>query len=68
MLFLAPMIGTLAAEAWGYWFNDYLLKSYLKKNPNIDDYEPEHRLRAVYPPWLLAIGKPTPPSHSQPSH
>lgn len=50
------MIGTLAAEAWGHWFNDFLLKGYLKKTPNIEDYQPEHRLRGVYPPWILAIG------------
>jgi len=56
LLFLAPMIGTLAAEAWGYWFNDFLLKTYLRKNPNIDDYHPEHRLRGVYIPWIISIG------------
>jgi hypothetical protein len=50
------MIGTLLAEAFGHIQNDWLLSSYLRKNPNLDTYQPEHRLRGVYIPWAIAIG------------
>jgi hypothetical protein len=55
LLFFAPMIGTLLAEAFGHVQNDWLLSSYLKKNPDITTYQPEHRLRGVYIPWVVAI-------------
>lgn len=54
LLFFAPMIGTVLAELWGHWFNDFLLKSYLRKHDG--KHQAENRLWGVYPAWLLGIG------------
>ncbi|EON61602.1 hypothetical protein W97_00817 [Coniosporium apollinis CBS 100218] len=53
LLFLAPMLGTVAAEFWGHWFNDFLCNRYTKKHGG--KYEPENRLWGVYPAWILGI-------------
>ncbi|KAH8902993.1 MFS general substrate transporter [Coniochaeta sp. PMI_546] len=44
MLYFAPMIGTMVAEAWGHWFNDVLARRYR---------QPEGRLAAVYPAAVI---------------
>lgn len=53
LLFFAPMIGTVLAEFWGHWFNDFLCKRYIAKHNG--KYEPENRLWGVYPAWILGI-------------
>jgi hypothetical protein len=50
MLYFAPMIGTLVAEIWGHWFNDFLANRYLAR------YSTEVRLAAVYPAVLIGVG------------
>lgn len=47
MLYFAPMIGTLVAEIWGHWFNDFLQARHMAR------YGPECRLTAVYPAVLV---------------
>ncbi|KAK1750474.1 major facilitator superfamily [Echria macrotheca] len=47
MLYFAPMIGTLVAEAWGHWFNDFLARRFMGR------YSLESRLFAVYPAVLV---------------
>jgi hypothetical protein len=53
LIHLAPMIGTVAAEFWGHWFNDFLCNRYIKKHGG--QYKPENRLWGVYPAWLIGI-------------
>ena len=48
MLYWAPMLGTIAAEIWGHWFNDEIARRYIER------YGPECRLTAAYP--AVAIG------------
>ncbi|KXX76302.1 Polyamine transporter 3 [Madurella mycetomatis] len=48
MLYWAPIIGTLVAEAWGHWFNDFLAKRHMAR------YGFECRLTATY--LAVAIG------------
>jgi MFS family permease len=43
MLYFAPIIGTMVAEAWGHWFNDFLATKHMKR------YGFECRLTATYP-------------------
>lgn len=51
MLYWAPMVGTLAAEGWGHWFNDFLARRYMSRQGL------ECRLTAVYPAVLIgAVG------------
>ncbi|KAK0625388.1 major facilitator superfamily domain-containing protein [Bombardia bombarda] len=51
MLYFAPMLGTLLAEAWGHWFNDLLARRHMAR------YGLECRLTACYPAVLLgAVG------------
>ncbi|KAK3689479.1 major facilitator superfamily domain-containing protein [Podospora appendiculata] len=49
MLYFAPMIGTVAAELWGHWFNDFLARRYLSR------YGLESRLMAVYPAVVIGV-------------
>lgn len=53
LLYFAPMIGTVLAEFWGHWFNDWLSTRYIKKHGG--KYKPENRLWGVYPPWIIGI-------------
>jgi len=53
LLYFAPMIGTVLAEFWGHWFNDFLSNRYIKKHGGT--YKPENRLWGVYPPWIIGI-------------
>jgi hypothetical protein len=53
LLYLAPMIGTVLAEGWGHWFNDFLCKSYIRTHGG--RYKPENRLWGVYPAWIIGI-------------
>lgn len=53
LLFFAPMIGTVLAEVWGHWFNDFLCSRYIRTHGG--KYKPENRLWGVYPAWLLGI-------------
>ncbi|KAF2093009.1 MFS general substrate transporter [Rhizodiscina lignyota] len=53
LLFFAPMIGTVFAEFWGHWFNDFLCGRYIRTHGG--KYKPEHRLWGVYPAWILGI-------------
>ncbi|KAF2429212.1 MFS general substrate transporter [Tothia fuscella] len=53
LLFFAPMIGTLCAEFWGHWFNDFLCNRYIKTHGG--KYSPENRLMGVYPAWIIGI-------------
>ncbi|KAL2018605.1 hypothetical protein VTK56DRAFT_575 [Thermocarpiscus australiensis] len=47
MLYFAPIIGTLVAEAWGHWFNDFLAKKHMVR------YGFECRLTATYPAVII---------------
>ncbi|KAH8887308.1 MFS general substrate transporter [Thozetella sp. PMI_491] len=49
MLYFAPMIGTLLAEFWGHWFNDFLARRYMAR------YSLESRLTGVYPAVIIGI-------------
>lgn len=53
LIHLAPMIGTVIAEFWGHWFNDFLCNRYIKQHSG--QYKPENRLWGVYPAWLIGI-------------
>jgi len=53
LLFLAPMIGTVCAEFWGHWFNDFLCNRYIRTHDG--KYKPENRLWGVYPAWIIGI-------------
>jgi hypothetical protein len=53
LIFLAPMIGTVCAEFWGHWFNDFLANRYIKTHGG--KYKPENRLWGVYPAWIIGI-------------
>lgn len=53
LMYFAPMIGTLAAEFWGHWFNDFLCNRYIKTHGG--HYAPENRLWGVYPAWIIGI-------------
>lgn len=54
LLYFAPMIGTVLAEAWGHWFNDFLLRTYVRKHNG--QHKNENRLWGVYPAWILGVG------------
>jgi len=47
------MIGTVCAEFWGHWFNDFLCNQYIRKHSG--KYKPENRLWGVYPSWIIGI-------------
>jgi hypothetical protein len=47
MLYFAPIVGTLVAEAWGHWFNDFLARRYMAR------YGFECRLTAAYPAVIV---------------
>lgn len=49
MLYWAPMVGTVVAEFWGHWFNDFLAKKYMAR------YSFESRLTAVYPAVVIGV-------------
>ena len=53
LLYFAPMIGTVLAEVWGHWFNDFLCTSYIRTHGG--RYKPENRLWGVYPAWIIGI-------------
>jgi MFS family permease len=53
LLYFAPMIGTVLAELWGHWFNDFLCKTYIRTHGG--RYKPENRLWGVYPAWIIGI-------------
>ncbi|KAL2158832.1 hypothetical protein VTH06DRAFT_4024 [Thermothelomyces fergusii] len=51
MLHIAPILGTLLAEAWGHWFNDFLAATHMAR------FGPECRLTATYLAVLVgAVG------------
>jgi hypothetical protein len=54
LLYFAPMIGTVLAELWGHWFNDYLCLRYIRTHNG--RFKPESRLTGVYPAWIIGIG------------
>ncbi|KAK4149484.1 hypothetical protein C8A00DRAFT_37911 [Chaetomidium leptoderma] len=31
MLYFAPIVGTMVAESWGHWFNDFLAKRHMER-------------------------------------
>lgn len=53
LLYLAPMIGTVLAELFGHFFNDYLCNRYIRTHNG--KYSPENRLWGVYPAWIIGI-------------
>jgi MFS family permease len=53
LIYLAPMVGTVAAEFWGHWFNDFLCNRYIKTHGG--KYKPENRLWGVYPAWIIGM-------------
>jgi hypothetical protein len=53
LIYIAPMIGTLFAELWGHWFNDFIATRYIRKHNGV--FNPEVRLSGVYVPWLIGI-------------
>lgn len=50
MLYFAPIVGTLVAELWGRWFNDFLVRRYMAQ------YGFESRLTAAYPAVIVGAG------------
>lgn len=54
LLFFAPMGGTIVAEIWGHWFNDFICNRYIKSHGG--KFKPEVRLWGVYPAWIVGIG------------
>ena len=54
LLYLAPMIGTVAAEFWGHWFNDFIANRYIRTHGGL--HKPESRLSGVYVPVVVGIG------------
>ncbi|KIW08474.1 uncharacterized protein PV09_01376 [Verruconis gallopava] len=53
LIYIAPMVGTVMAEFWGHWFNDFLQNRYIKKHGG--QYKPENRLWGVYPAWIIGV-------------
>ncbi|KAK7516916.1 major facilitator superfamily domain-containing protein [Phyllosticta citriasiana] len=53
MLYFAPMIGTLAGEVWGHFFNDWLVTRYTKRHDG--KHVPENRLNGVYIPVIIGV-------------
>ncbi|KAF2665827.1 MFS general substrate transporter [Microthyrium microscopicum] len=53
LIFLAPMIGTILAELWGHWFNDFIATRYIKSHNGV--FKPEARLFGVYIPWIFGV-------------
>lgn len=53
LLYFAPMIGTVIAEFFGHWFNDFLANTYIRTHNG--RFVPEHRLWGVYPSWIIGI-------------
>ena len=49
MIYWAPMIGTIIAELWGHWFNDFLARRYMER------YSFESRLTATYPAAIIGV-------------
>lgn len=54
MIHFAPMIGTIAAELWGHWFNDFIATRYMKSHGGT--HSPENRLNGVYIPVIMGVG------------
>ena len=54
LLYFAPMIGTVLAEVWGHWFNDFICNQYIRTHGG--RFKPETRLWGVYPAWIVGIG------------
>lgn len=54
MIHFAPMIGTVLAELWGHWFNDFVAARYIKRHGGT--HLPENRLNGVYLPVLIGVG------------
>ncbi|KAF2136895.1 uncharacterized protein K452DRAFT_302392 [Aplosporella prunicola CBS 121167] len=60
LLYLAPIVGTLLAEAYGHYANDLILRRHLHKHNHTQHAPttlpvPEARLTAVYPPLTLGV-------------
>ncbi|GME31763.1 MFS transporter [Neofusicoccum parvum] len=53
MIHFAPMIGTIAAELWGHWFNDFIAKRYMARHAGT--HSPENRLHGVYLPGMTCF-------------
>ncbi|EKG11055.1 Major facilitator superfamily [Macrophomina phaseolina MS6] len=54
MIHFAPMIGTLLAEFWGHWFNDFIATRYIKRHGGT--HMAENRLNGVYIPVIIGVG------------
>ncbi|KAL1623720.1 hypothetical protein SLS54_004181 [Diplodia seriata] len=54
MIHFAPMIGTIIAELWGHWFNDFIATRYMKRHGGT--HLPENRLNGVYIPVIIGVG------------
>lgn len=54
MIYFAPMIGTILAEIWGHWFNDFIAARYMAHHGGI--HLPENRLNGVYIPVIIGVG------------
>lgn len=52
LFYLAPIVGSIAGEFWGHWFNDFVSNRYIKTHNG--RYLPETRLWGVYAPAVLA--------------
>jgi hypothetical protein len=53
LFYFAPIVGAIAGELWGHWFNDFLCNRYIR-NHNVE-YQPENRLWGGWPPVLLGV-------------
>ena len=49
MIHFAPMIGTVAAELWGHWFNDFIATRYMKSHGGTHSPENLHLARMGIP-------------------
>lgn len=53
LFYFAPILGSILAEFWGHWFNDFLFNRYAKTHRGV--HQPENRLWAVYLGSLLSF-------------
>ncbi len=53
LIYLAPMIGTIAAEFWCYCFNDFLCNRFIQRHG--EEYKPENCLSGVSPAWIIGM-------------
>jgi hypothetical protein len=53
LFYLAPIAGTVAAELYGHFLNDFICNRYIRIHNG--HFKPEIRLASAYPAWLVGI-------------